>query len=315
MPVLRFTKHSIPPPEQTVGIQFYDLGNGQWDIPELRSLLERVISHKENIDGFEVTHDFDDLGTRTMLVNAREIEYEHGIKKMLVSIFDITDRRKVEREKEKLMKQKDTLLLEMRHRIANSLQLIASVILLKAGSVKSDESKHHLQDAHDRILSIATVQRNLDPVGDDHEVPVVEYLTTLCTSIAKSMIGGRKPITLVVSGGKGSVSPDEAISIGLITTELVMNCLKHAFLTGEGEIKVTYESDDSGWTLKIGDDGIGLAATQKENNEGLGSTIVDSLAGQMNAVVIRESPGRGTLVSIIHKTGMGVNRPPVSAAR
>jgi hypothetical protein len=173
---------------------FYELGNGQWNIPALRTLLEEILPQKKTVEGFEVVHEFEGLGKRNMVINAREILYENGQRKMLLSILDTTDRTN-------LMHQKDTLLKEMRHRIANSLQLIASIILLKASSVQSAESKQHLEDAHDRILSIATVQRNLDPSGEDSEVPVVLYLKTLCQSLAKSMIGGRKPITLTVSGG------------------------------------------------------------------------------------------------------------------
>jgi chemotaxis protein methyltransferase CheR len=197
------------------------------------------------------------------------------------------------------MLQKDTLLKEMRHRIANSLQLIASIILLKAGSVKSDESKEHLEDAHDRIISIATVQRNLDPTSEGSLIPVLDYLRTLCESIAESMVGGRKPITIKVTGGDGTVTPDEAISLGLITTELVMNALKHAFPQDEGQITVIYESKVTDWKLSIGDDGVGLRATSAQG-EGLGTNIVESLANQLNADVHRISTARGTVVSISH---------------
>lgn len=204
------------------------------------------------------------------------------------------------------MLQKDTLLLEMRHRIANSLQLIASIIFLKAGNVRSKNSRAHLEDAHDRILSIATVQRNLDPTSEGSVVPVLDYLMTLCNSLARSMIGGRKPITLKVTGGGGSVTPDEAITLGLITTELVMNALKHAFPDGEGQVTVTYVSDAKGWKLSIGDDGIGLAATT-ERSEGLGTGIVETLAHQLNAQVDRVSTERGTVVSISHSQAAQVS--------
>jgi two-component sensor histidine kinase len=277
---------------------FYELGNGQWNIPKLRTLLEEVVPQKKAVDGYEVEHDFEHLGKRLMSINARQINYESGQKKMLLTIQDITEQRAYEEQKKELMHQKDTLLKEMRHRIANSLQLIASIILLKSGTVKSEETRLHLQDAHDRILSIATVQRNLDPSGDDSLVPVVEYLKTLCESIAKTMIGGRKPIILTVSGGTGTADPDEAISIGLITTELVINALKHAFPSGEGEVTITYESDTPSWKLSIGDNGIGLAATAKADSEGLGSSIIDSLAKQLKADVGRVSSSAGTTVSV-----------------
>jgi chemotaxis protein methyltransferase CheR len=198
------------------------------------------------------------------------------------------------------MLQKDTLLKEMRHRIANSLQLIASIILLKAGSVKSEESRAQLEDAHDRIVSIATVQRNLDPSSEGSLVPVRDYLRILCESLTKSMIGGRKPITIKVTGGEGSVTPDEAIGLGLITTELVMNSLKHAFPKGEGQITVSFELEAEHWKLSIGDDGIGLQADRNSHNEGLGTSIIDSLSNQLNAHVKRTSTSRGTVVSISH---------------
>lgn len=282
------------------GKLFYEIGNGQWNIPDLRELLEKVIPEKQTVEEYEVVHDFPVLGKRTMLINAREIRYENGERKMLLTIQDVTHQRAAEEQRQNLMEQKDTLLKEMRHRIANSLQLIASIILLKAGSVPSEESRLHLEDAHDRILSIATVQRNLDPTGDNHEVPVVEYLKTLCASLAKSMIGGRKPITIVVRGGTGTVTPDEAISIGLITTELVINSLKHAFPTGEGQVTVTHEANGSRWKLEIKDDGIGYDTSKKINPDGLGTSIIESLAKQLEAEVQRESSNRGTIVSIIH---------------
>jgi chemotaxis protein methyltransferase CheR len=289
---------------ETEGKLFYKLGNNQWDIPALRSLLEQIIPENTSIEGYEVSHDFEKLGKKVMLINGREIKFDKQQRNILLSITDVTDQRNMQKEREKLMIQKDTLLKEMRHRIANSLQLIASIITLKADSVKSAESKAHLEDAHDRIISIATVQRNLDPSSEGSLVPVADYLTILCQSLTKSMIGGRKPITIVVSGSDGTVVPDVAVSLGLITTELVMNSLKHAFPTGKGQITVTYESKDENWKLSVGDDGVGLMATlAKSNNinrEGLGTNIVESLATQLNAVVNRNSTSRGTVVSITH---------------
>ena len=287
--------------EETEGKLVYELGNGQWNIPKLRTLLEQVLPQKETIEGYEVEHEFENLGKRIMVINAREIKYKNDQRKMLLSILDVTKQRAVEEQKIKLMHQKDTLLKEMRHRIANSLQLIASIILLKAGSVQSEESRLHLEDAHDRIISIATVQRNLDPTGDDSEVLVVPYLKTLCTSLASSMIGGRKPITLTVTGDKSTLIPDEAIGIGLITTELVINALKHAFPDGEGQVKIHYESAAPNWKLSISDDGVGLPADYKTNNkDGLGTSIVESLTNQLNAQVSRASSKKGTTVSISH---------------
>ncbi|MCR4325560.1 MAG: PAS domain-containing protein, partial [Patescibacteria group bacterium] len=196
------------------GKKFSELGGGEWNIPALTTLLAQIIPEKTKVEGYEVIHTFERLGLRVMILNARPVKLNNKRQDIFVSITDITEQRKTERDKESLMLQKDTLLEEMRHRIGNSLQLIASIILLKAGSVKSEESRAHLEDAHDRILSIATVQSNLDPTSEGSLVPVLDYLGMLCESLAKSMIGGRKPITLKVTGGGGIVTPDEAIGLG-----------------------------------------------------------------------------------------------------
>ncbi len=279
----------------------YELGNGEWDIPELRKLLKEVLSDDTVVKEYEVERDFPFLGLRTLNVNAREIRYENGRKKMLVSIFDITEQRALEHEKEKLMTQKDLLLKEMRHRIANSLQLIASILLLKAQSVDSKESRAHLEDAHERILSIATVQQQLDPVSSGEETSVAEYLTGLCRSLARSMIGGRKPITITVEAGHGKVSSDTAVSFGLITTELVINAIKHAFPNGQkGIIIVSYSAKGSGWTLCVSDDGIGQSEKKKHTHVGLGTSIIGALANQLHAIIRTTSTPHGTKVSIIH---------------
>jgi chemotaxis protein methyltransferase CheR len=287
--------------ENTRDVMFYDLGNGQWNIPALRKLLEQVIPKHTNVKGYAVSHDFPTLGKRTMLINAREIRYENGRKKMLISIFDVTHQKSLEQEKEKLMRSKDLLLKEMRHRIANSLQLIASILMLKAETVDSKESRAHLEDAHDRIMSIATVQRQLEVVGKDEEIQVAAYLTGLCKSLARSMVGGRKAITVKVVASAGSLPSDTAVSVGLITTELVINALKHGFPDGQaGTVLVTYSADKSGWTLVVSDNGVGKAEKNETDRVGLGTSILEALTNQLEANIQSESSSRGTKISVTH---------------
>ncbi len=280
---------------------FYDLGEGQWNIAALRTLLEKVIPEHTNVIDYEVEHFFPLLGFRVMLINAREIRYDNGRKKMLLSIFDITEKRAHEVEREHLLKQKDLLLLEMKHRIANSLQLIASVLTLKAATVDSPESRVHLEDAHDRIISIAHIQQQLDPIYKGEDVAIAIYLQALCKSLARSMIGDRKPISIEVSAGAGSVSSDTAISFGLITTELVINAIKHAFPNDRpGIITVTYRIDATGWMLSVADNGIGGTENVGGATPGLGTSIIGALANQLHAIIRNESSSSGMKVSILH---------------
>lgn len=285
----------------TQGKLFYDLGNGQWNIPALRTLLEDIIPKHTTVEGYEIDHVFPFLGQRTMLVNAREIRYDNARKKLLLSILDITDQRILETEKNRLFQQKDLLLKEMRHRIANSLQLIASILMLKAETVDSKESRAHLEDAHERIMSIATVQQQLDPVGLGEDIEVAGYLSALCRSLAASMIGGRKPITIETNIGTGAVSSDAAISFGLIATELVINALKHAFPDGRsGVVKVSYYEEGRGWALSVSDNGVGKKELRKTDRVGLGTSIIGALANKLHASIRTESSEVGTTVSLVH---------------
>jgi chemotaxis protein methyltransferase CheR len=137
--------------EDTQGRPLYALGNGQWDIPQLRLLLEEILPEKGVMEGYEVEHAFPGLGHRTMCLNARQLNYEGGADTtILLGIEDVTERRVLEQEKDELLRQKDVLLEELQHRIANSLQIIASIILLKARAVQSEETRLHLHDAHKR---------------------------------------------------------------------------------------------------------------------------------------------------------------------
>jgi chemotaxis protein methyltransferase CheR len=290
-------------PQNTVGQLFYDLGEGQWNIPALRKLLEEVIPKSHSIEAYEVEHEFPKIGRRTMLLNARQVfDESHSDTALLLAIEDVTERRAVEREKEELLRQKEVLLQEMQHRVGNSLQIIASILMLKARTVQSEETRMHLQDAHRRVMSVATVQQQLQASGLGDRIEIAPYLSKLCESLENSMIGDRRPRSLVVQATAGTAISNEAVSIGLIVTELVINALKHAFPDGrEGEVLVRYDVDGAGWQLSVSDNGVGRGDdTHEQVRIGLGTSIVDALARQLDARVEVSSGPQGTLVSIIH---------------
>jgi chemotaxis protein methyltransferase CheR len=276
-----------------MGCRLYDLGDGQWDIPALRLLLETIIPERVAMNGFEVDHDFPGLGRRIMLLNARKVIYQTSANATILLAFtDITARRAIEREKESLLdrtrdllNQKQVLLQEMQHRVANSLQIIASILLLKARAVTSEETRYHLKDAHQRVISVAEVQSHLHAAGGVDQIEVGPYLTKLCASLAASMIGDSQPIVLKVVADHGLIGSDKAVSIGLIVTELVINAVKYAFPTFREDawITVTFGSDAEGWTLTVRDNGVGKAeVSAAAKHGGLGTVIVDALVKQLD---------------------------------
>jgi len=293
-------------PEDTQGRLLYTLGDGQWNIPKLRVLLEQIVPKHGVMEAYEVEHEFPHLGHRTMCLNARQVFYEGGAETtILLGLEDVTERRKLEREKDELLRQKDILLAEIEHRIANSLQIIASIILLKAKSAQSEETRVHLRDAHDRVISVAAVQQQLHRSGLLGPVEMVPYLSRLCATLAGSMIDDGRPVTIKMTGEGGSAGIREAESLGLIATELVMNALKHAFPneTTEGQITVAYDVDGPNWKLSVADNGIGKPdGVFAQSKTGLGTGIVKALAREIDAFVETSATPEGTIVSITHAT-------------
>ena len=293
-------------PDDTQGKLLYTLGDGQWDIPKLRVLLEKIIPEKGVMEGYEVEHEFPSLGRRTMCLNARQLFYEGGSNTtILLGMEDITDRRNLEREKDELLRQKEVLLEELQHRVANSLQIIASILLMKARTVQSEETRLHLRDAHKRVMSIAAVQKQLHASGADGSIEIGPYLTRLCETLATSMIGDSRPISLRVAGEGGHATSRQAESLGLIVTELVMNALKHAFPDEKvgGQITVAYDMVGTNWKLSVCDNGIGKPdGVFAQGKSGLGTGIVKALSHQLDAQFATAAGPEGTTVSVTHAT-------------
>jgi two-component system sensor kinase len=101
-------------PPETEGRLIFEVGNQQWDIPRLRILLENILPANQHFQDFEVEHDFPEIGSRTMLLNARRLAQEEGTKDLiLLAIEDITERKRLEVERERLSAEQQVLAEEL----------------------------------------------------------------------------------------------------------------------------------------------------------------------------------------------------------
>ncbi len=291
-------------PADTQDQLLFALGDGQWNIPALRQLLETIIPDRVAMDNFEVEHDFPGIGPRIMLLNARKVMYQTSPAiTILLAFRDVTATRTIDRDLARLLEQtqtllgeKQVLLQEMQHRVANSLQIIASILLLKARAVSSDETRGHLQDAHQRVMAVATVQQYLHAVEGIEQIELSAYLARLGMGLGDSMVGEGQPVAIEVVADDRRVESAMAVSLGLIVTELVINALKYAFPDGktDASIRVSYESDGDDWRLIVADNGVGYASpTTPPKDAGLGTTIVKALAKQLGAQVVLDSSATG----------------------
>ncbi len=285
---------------QLTGQPLYALDDGKWDNPQLRSLMTATMSGEATPDARDIDLERPRQPVRHLIVQARRLVYlDLEQTRILVAVSDVTDARADATLKEEAARSNRILLQEVRHRVANSLQIIASVLLRNARTTTSEETRSHLQDAHHRVMSVGALERLLS-TSEDGDIEVHAYFTRLCESISASMIGEVDQISLIVEGGDGVVDARVSVSLGLIVTELVINALKHAFPDGRaGKITVDYNFHGPNWILCVRDDGVGMPLTAPVRT-GLGTSIVAALAGQLDASVETTAEHPGTQVSIKH---------------
>lgn len=289
-------------PATIVGKRLSALGDGEWAMPKLASLLKATAAGSARIEAYKIDLKRPHQKTRQLVVNAQILDDgEKDHIRLLLAVTDVTDARAAARLKDDLLNEKAILIQEVQHRVANSLQIIASVLMQSARRVQSDEARGHLQNAHHRVMSIAAVQKQLS-TSKGGNVPLKAYLTLLCESLGASMIADQDRLCITVDVDDSSVEADVSVSLGLIVTELVINALKHAFPDQpKGRITVCYASEDRDRTLSISDDGIGMPVGQAAPKAGLGTGIVEALTKNLQGELEVSDADPGTVVTIRYR--------------
>jgi len=286
---------------ETVGRSIFKLGHGQWDLPQLHALLNATLVGPSDADTFEMSLDSDFRDPRRLVMSASKLDYDDAANvRLLLAVTDVTDSRALASLMEETLRQKAVLFQELQHRIANSLQIIASIIMESSRRVGTEEARSHLHDAHTRVLSVAMLQDQLAAASAE-DVNMGAYLAKLCSSLSASMIGADDRLVLTVDADDSSVAAETSVSLGLIVTELVINALKHAFPDQRpGKIAVGYHATGEEWILSVDDDGVGMPRPEAKTKPGLGSYIIEALVKQLNAHVELDKATPGTRVRIHH---------------
>jgi len=287
-------------PASVAGQSAFGLGDGEWNARRLRSLLTATLSGHASVEAYEMDLEAKGREPRRLVLKAQTLAYDAEQVRLLLTVVDVTDARHAEKVKDDLIREKVILLQELQHRVANSLQIISSVILQNARKVQSEEVRAHLHEAHERVMSVAAVQRQLVASTLD-KVELRPYFKQLCQSLGASMIHDPEKLSLEVAADNSAVNPNVSISLGLIVTELVINALKHAFPDGRaGKINVDYQARGPNWALSVTDNGVGMPDDAASAKPGLGTSIVEALAKQLDAVVKVAAAHPGTAVTVAH---------------
>lgn len=279
-----------------------DVGAGEWDVPQLNSLLLATIAGAAEIDAYEMDLVREGKATCRLILSAHKLDYfDTGKVRVVLAVSDVTATRLAEKQKDDLVREKQVLLQELQHRVANSLQIIASVLMQSARRVQSEETRLHLHDAHSRVMSIAMLQKQL-AVTQLETVELRTYFADLCRSISASMIDDPQRLILESSVDDTHTRSDVSVSMGLIVTELVINAIKHAFPDQKagGTITVSFAADKTAWLLSVTDNGAGMPVGGDHGKAGLGTGIVEALSRQLDARVTVLAANPGTRVEVRH---------------
>jgi len=293
-------------PKQTVGRKLHEIGDGQWDIPKLRSALETIISGRNTIEAYEVEYVLPSIGRRVMLLNARKVyRPRNKIRQILLAIEDVTDRVRLEREHAAALDRIGRLLDELTHRVKNSLQFIAAMVLIESRSHKSGEGKAALERVSNRITALGQLYAKLSKANTVEAVDAATYLDELCRDLVASVHQeGDSSIALKTDIASELLPTERAIPIGLIVNELVTNAVKYAFPpSAKGTVMVTLKRLPGELRLTVADDGQGLDPRRADS--GLGGRLVDGFAQQLGGQVERQSDSRGTIVQLILPSAEG----------
>jgi len=217
--------------DDTIGVPVYELGSGQWDNLDLKTLLEQVIPRSAAVVDYEVAYEFPGIGQRTMLLNACHLNPEGSARTILLTIEDVTAGRRRQEEA-------DVLLAELRHRIGNLLGLVHALATQTTAQGRSGE------EYRDTFLKRLTALSNATEVTTDaRNAPI---------ALGKVVEGAMAPFTLdgnaivIEPGPAVQLAEAQVLPLSLIMHELATNAVKYGALSQPGGcVKVTWKVRDA----------------------------------------------------------------------
>lgn len=271
---------------ETIGQPLFELGNGQWDIPELRRLLLEVIPKATAVINYQVDHDFPGLGRRTMLLTARTLVHpDNASHAMLLSIVDVTERAKQDAAK-------DILLGEMRHRMKNLFGVIQS--LAHRTAVEGRTAEQFRSDFLGRFAALMEAE-DLAFSGQDG--------TALASLFDRVLAPYRSdPAAIAIEPGPAvKLPPRVLISLSLVIHELATNAVKYGALSaGGGAVRVTWGLDPARGDLRITWVESGGPAVTPPERAGYGTELIRSVVSySLGGSVELDYRSEGLLADIV----------------
>ncbi len=322
--------------DETEGRLVYELGNGQWDIPALRTLLEDIVPMSSVFNDFELEHDFPNLGRRVMLLNARKLRQRNHAELLVLAMEDVTERRRAEGEVAKAKdaaetanRTKSLFLANMSHELRTPL----NAILGFSEMLQEEAVERHLADFDADLQKISSSGRQLLGLINDildlskieagkmelrlESFDICALIDEVAETIRSQVEKNGNSLEIICDTEIGSMRAD----LGKVRQGLFNLASNAAKFTHEGQIRIEAERqamDDTDWIMfRVSDTGIGLSSdqivrlfqpftqadastTRRFGGTGLGLALTRRFCQMMNGdVTVHSVPGEGSEFTIM----------------
>lgn len=303
-------------PAETEGRYLYSLGDGQWDIPALKTLLEDLLPAHPSFEDFEVSHDFERIGAKTMLLNARRFAPNGNFNLILLAIEDVTERRRTERALQASERQKDEFIVILAHELRNPLSAISLATHVLQNCNSDDERtwsigvvRHQVKTLDRLIEDLLDVSRISN--GKIHlRMETVDIATVVTRSVeaTTALIKERKHQLTISLPEEPMFVEGDSMRLEQVFGNLLTNAAK--YMDKNGLITVAGSTEGTELVIRVLDTGEGISAEMmadifemykqvdssadhSRGGLGIGLSLVKSLVEMHGGSVQVESAGIG----------------------
>ncbi|MGB5173006.1 MAG: sensor histidine kinase [Eudoraea sp.] len=195
------------------------------------------------------------------------------------------------------VKEKETLLQEVHHRVKNNLQTVSSLLSLQSRGIEDQKVKNLIKSSQNRVISMAMVHEMLYMRDDLSKIEYKSYVEDLSGYLVKSVKGADSKVQVNINIPQIELGIDTAIPLGLLINEALTNALKYGIQDNdEGVIHIELKKiAEKNYILNIGDNGVGFPEEVNfKNSRSLGLKLIHNLARQLKGTIKRDLTKKGT---------------------